>query len=300
MSISKRIVLIIGILLVVIFVLIGVFSTPRSIDFEPMDGQFALLDKVYPTWFGTNQDVVKTKSGQHVLCDWYRYKALTAGQQENWMDAAEKFTADAMDMVMESSIQMLFWAGETAFENMFDYYDGIPGAKEKLIAACPEEADELEKYLESDRKAFFEIAQREGYVNSAGKLDPQKKRFVHLLHRHLWNQVSSFQFPIERIEPPEEKVAFLRWQIEVSSMSLENKLSKLAVLEEMKPDNYDTGYTKGVLFYQNHMYGEACAAFKQGRAQTDPANSYRIQRYDTSIHMISQEHPAICDKTTAQ
>lgn len=302
MSINKRIVIILGILLVTAFTVMCMLNqTKDRIEFDPLDGQLELLAKVYPKWFGENQDISSIEHSQTVLCDWFYYKSLAAKERDGWIDASEQFNADAMDMVMSSSIQSLYWVGETAFEDLMRFYEDEPGALEKITAKCPDKAAEIMQYLPEDREGFLNLSQKEGFLTSDGKFHPKKKAIIHLLYRHIWTTLSAEQFPLERISPPEEQIAFLRWQIEQSTLDFQSRLDKLLAFENVyATDNYDFNYAKGVLFFKNHLYGEACLAFKAGRASTNPANTFRIERYNKAIKTISQAHSAICNDNAAQ
>ena len=288
----------------VVIVLMGVFALsvsgckrgiePVPLAFESMEGQFALLDRVYPEWFGQPMDVMSSESGRRVICDWVHYRALASGDMKGWEDSTEQFNADAMDYVMENSIHADYWASIRAFEVMVPIYNGDVAKRAELVEMCKEVSPELDKQLDVEITAFKEIAQKEGFLDEQGKLKPEKLPYAQLLHRKLWVAVASRQFPRYRIEPPEERIAFFRWQIEQSSMSYEQKLQRIAEFRLMEPKGYDYDFATAVILNADGRFVEACGVLTESLNEISQEEVFRAARYKGAIEMIKQAHPQAC------
>ncbi len=272
----------------------GCMKDSNVLQFETLDAQFALLDKVYPEWFKNLYEEKHEAKAQEVVCNWFQYKGAAALQMSDADEHKEKFKANLMDFVMDTTISSVYYVGERAFEDLYAVYDGVPGKREEIEGKCREYSAEIGKYLDADYSSFSEIAQYEGLRTSNGKMDPAKKRIVHLLHRHLWNETVSEQFPIMRIEPPEERMAFFRWQIEQSQMPYERKMQKLDLFQQIEPTEYDFDFARAVLNYQIESYVDACAALHVGLEHTDPKDSFHTQRYQSALQQISRDHSGFC------
>lgn len=286
---------VLGILVVMaVLSITGCSKGSNMLQFETLDAQFALLDKVYPEWFKTPYEAKHEAKAQEVVCNWFQYKGAAAFQTSDADESKEKFKANLMDFVMDTTISSVYYLGERAFEDLYAFYDGVPGKREEIEEKCREYSPEIGKYLKADISSFREIAQYEGLMDSRGKMIPSKKRIVHLLHRHLWNETVSEQFPIMRIEPPEERMAFFRWQIEQSQMPYERKMMKLDLFEQLEPMEYDFNFARAVLNYNEESYVDACAALHVGLEQTDPKDTFHTKRYQSALEQILRDHSGFC------
>ena len=301
----KRIVIILGIVLIIGFVAIVLTDRYSQSDksepaFESLEGQFALLDRTYDAWFGEKIDVTSYYQGRALLCHWYNYKSLAAEQNKSAEDVASTFKAQLMDFVMMTRVGGEYWAAETAMDELYPFYNGVPGAKEKIVESCRKYAPDLENHIDSDRNALLSLAQAEGFLLENGQLDPAKDDIIRLLHRQNWNTIVVQQLPARNIIPPEERVAFLRWQIEQAHIPFDKKLSKLELLHSYRPDMYDYHYSKAVLLYLNQNYAGTCEALTAGLNETENISNFRIERYRNALDYMAHKYPTYCAKETAR
>lgn len=295
MNTSKRIMILVGIILIVGFVIMWIVDMSRkpALVFEPFDAQFALLDKVYANWFGEKVSVQSQPIGEQVICDWMNYKALSANQTDGWRDAADKFNANEMELVTRNQIQIDYWASVEAFEILYGFYREEPGMRESIIERCGKLEPDLDKYLDEDLVQFKAVAEREGFLDESGKLREDKRRHVELLHRHLWVNLASKQFPRHRLEPPEERLSIFKWQIEQSSLPDDVKLEKLMHSEVVERLSYDYAFSKAVLLYRNQKYWDACQVLMEALENTE--DTFRTERYQKSIEEIKRADSNACD-----
>lgn len=297
MNTSKRIMIIIGILLVIGAVAMAVIDSLNAqspLEFEPLDPQLSLLDRVYPEWFGPEIDILAQDQGKQVTCDWYRYKGLAASSPENASEAAEQFNANAMDLITATSIGASYWASELVFNELTDIYLGNAETRRKVVERCIADNPDIDKHLSADTDAFYRFADSEALLDNSHVLSTNSRKLLHLIHRHLWNGVSSAQFPLTRIEPPEEALAFLRWQIERSQMPFERKLQKLNKAEQFAVIPYDYDFARTVLYIQNGLFTDACDMLKNAYQKTDPQNTFRRKRYHNAINELARSHGIAC------
>ena len=278
------------------FVLLCIWPnrTDVKMEFESLDGQFALLERVYPQWFGERIDVMADPAGQRVVCDYLSYKGMMTAQAEGWEDRMEQFNADEMDYVVGGSIQADYWLSLAVYDYLEAFYHGDEAKQSEIASICSEVDPDLRQHLASEVASFKEIAQAEGFLDPAGKILPEKRKLVILLHRYQWVGVSGNQLPNARIQPPEEKLAVFRWQIEQSQMPLEKKLNRLARFQSMYPKEYDFDYGRAVLFSNNGMLREACEALNNGLSNVSEEDAFRKGRYTQGIKQISAQNSGAC------
>ena len=298
MNTSKKVMIIVGLLLIVGFiVMLAVPSRKSSLEFEPLDGQIALLHKAYERWFGAPIAILETDPGQVVLCDWLMYRGSAAAESEDMRDWAEKFNANSMDLVVAHSMSADYWASQVSFDEWTAVFNGDEAKRNEIIARCATEAPDIAKAIDADMAAFKSFAANEKLVDPNGKLRDDKRDIFNLIYRHLWVSLAANQLPRTNIEPPEERIAFLRWQVEQSAMQLDKKIQKLMEFEQQNDDSYDFLFALSVLYAQNGMPGEACAVLQEAIAKADDKNethSFRKERYTKSLNELRRAHPAAC------
>ena len=297
MNTSKKVMLVVGAILVVLFIVMMIVenATREPASYEPLDGQMTLMHNAWKNWFGERIDVLGQSAGVVLVCDWMQYKSLVAAGDPGWADAGEQVNADAMDLVMANSLAADFWAENAAFDLLYDLYNGKEGQKDRILTLCREQYPELGTILDKEVEAFHEIARKEGFLDASNRILPEKRDIVHLLHRHLWVEVEADQFPRVNIEPPEERLAFFRWQIEQSSMNPEQKLKKLDQYSADQEGEYDYDFARAMIFTQTGMYGEACAFLKDALEKCAPDKAFRRDRYQRALRDIEQAHPGVCN-----
>lgn len=297
MNTSKRIMIILGIALLAGFIAVMIIDSrqPRQpLAFDPIEPQLTLLDRVYPQWFSTRIDILSHEQGKQVICDWYRYKGKAALQAEDLNDASEQFNANAMDLVSATSISATYWASELAFDELAAIYQGNRAKRDEVVQRCLADNPDIDKHLTADTEAFYAFAQAEGLIGEDHVIPANALKLLRLIHRHLWNGVASEQFPLTRIEPPEESLAFLRWQIELSNMPFDQKLRKINQAEQFAVIPYDYDFARAVLYVQNGLAVDACALLKNAYQNTDPQNTFRRERYHNAINELAHSHSIAC------
>lgn len=290
--------LILGIAILLAFVLLCIWPNRPEIklEFESLDGQFALLERVYPQWFGERIDVMADPAGQRVVCDYLSYKGMMISQVEGWEDRMEQFNADEMDYVVGSSIQADYWLSLAVFDYLEAFYHGDEAKQSEIASICKEIDPDLKEHLAGEVNSFKEIAQAEGFLDPAGRIAPDKRNLVILLHRYQWIGVAGNQLPNARIQPPEERLAVFRWQIEQSLMPLEKKLNRISRYQNMYPKDYDYEFAKAVLFANNGMFSEACEVLNHGLSNVSDEDTFRKDRYTQGIKQISAQDSSACKK----
>ncbi|MBO4351152.1 MAG: hypothetical protein J6A01_09445 [Proteobacteria bacterium] len=300
MNTSKKVMIIVGVLLIIGFIImLAVPSRNDSpqVTFEPLDGQIALLHKAYGQWFGAPIAVLETEPGKAVLCDWLMYRGRVANESEDINDWAEKFNADSMDLAMSKTMSADYWASQTSFDEWVAVFNGDEAKRSEIIARCSTEAPDIAKAIDADIDAFKKFAAKENLLDRSGKLRHDKRDILNLIYRHLWVSLAAVQLPRASIEPPEEKIAFLRWQVEQSAMPLEKKIQKLEEFAQQNNDSYDFLFALSVLYAQNGMSGEACTILQEAITDTDESketNSFRKERYLKTYNELRQAHPMAC------
>lgn len=291
-----------GVLLIVGFIAMMIVEYVRGDDegFEPIDGQVTLTKNAWKNWFGERMEIASTPKGQRVLCDWYRYKGMVATQDAGWLQVGEQLNADLMDLVMETSISAHYWAEVSAFEQLYPLYDGNLAAKSSIVAQCESIYPDIAQKIDTDVESFKQLAQREGFLDAESHILASKRDIVHLLHRHLWVKQTSEQFPRNRIEPPEERLAFFRWQVEQSQLSPEDRIRKIVAFRAAGESDYDDAFAVAKIDSENGMFAESCAILQEALRETPSEKTFRRERYQRMLDRISQAHPASCAHHGAQ
>ena len=225
------------------------------------------------------------------------YRGRVANESEDINDWAEKFNADSMDLAMSKTMSADYWASQTSFDEWVAVFNGDEAKRSEIIARCSTEAPDIAKAIDADIDAFKKFAAKENLLDRSGKLRHDKRDILNLIYRHLWVSLAAVQLPRASIEPPEEKIAFLRWQVEQSAMPLEKKIQKLEEFAQQNNDSYDFLFALSVLYAQNGMSGEACTILQEAITDTDESketNSFRKERYLKTYNELRQAHPMAC------
>lgn len=300
MNTSKKIMSFIGLFILIGFVILMIAKSvgpEKRLEFEPLDGQIALLHKAYDKWFGERVDILAMEPGRLVLCDWVKYRGSVALEAEDVEEWAEKFSADMMDLVISKKMAANYWAGRTAFEEWWAVFNGDENKRSAIVERCKDVDPAIDEAIRADIDAFKAFAAAENLLDENGRLREDRRDILHLIYRHLWISLSSRQVIRDNIEPPEERIAFLRWQIEQSAMPLDRKIQKLDEYSLQKTDSYDFMFALAVLYAQNGMAAEACSVLHEALSGSENAgvgNAFRIQRYSEALETLRQAHPAAC------
>lgn len=298
MNTSKKVMIILGILLIIGFVIMIAVPSRNSseLEFEPLDGQISLLHKAYDHWFGSPIAIMETEPGKIVLCDWLMYRGSVAKEADNINDWAEEFSANIMDLVVAKTLAADYWASQASFDEWVALFNGDETKRNEVIARCSQNAPDIANAIDADITAFKSFAANEQLLDKNGKLREDKRDILNLIYRHLWISLASNQLPRNSIEPPEERIAFLRWQVEQSAMPLEKKIQKLEEFGQQNNDSYDFLFALSVLYAQNGMSGEACVILQEALTKIGDSQdkSFRKDRYTKALNTLRQAHPAAC------
>ena len=298
MNSSKRIMIIVGLLIVAIGVILSIYDGchPKkqvAIGFAPLDEQLALMDRVYQKWFGDRIEVMQDTRGKRVVCDWFMYKAYSESKSANANEALEAFNEDSMGFAVAFKVRSDYWASVVAWEEFKKAaYD--ENARQELYNTCQDVTPDLPKYFMNEVNAFKMLAKNEELLDPQGNLDPAKDKLAFLLYRHVWLKASELQFPRKAIEPPEEAVTVFRWQIEVAHMPLSAKQARIANMRSNYPHAYDYDYAEAYLSALDGNYGVACDKLKS-LIQTDGiVDAQKQEVYRATLNEIHQADPKAC------
>lgn len=307
MNTCKRVMCIVGILLVAAFVLMLIIpqtDDEAALKFEPMDAQFALLDRAHEQWFGQTVDV-NDEVGVRVRCEWYLYKSLAAQSEsdpenamytEQWQKNRQQLEADIQDFVAMKSLSGVYWASEAAFDDLVAVYEGDETRSQAVVDMCKDVTPTLEQVLSKEVEAFKQIAMQESWLDqSTGKLIPESRKIASLLHRKMWFETVGAVLPLSLLASPEEQMTVFRWQVEQSAMPLHSKLAKLQQFEAIDV-NYDFDYARAVLLERDGMPHEACLALKSGQNKEQNTNEFRAKRYRDGLEQLQKKYPDACSE----
>ena len=277
----------------------SLFDEP--LKFESLKGQMKLVDRAYAKWFGAPVDVLSSETGVRVVCDYLAYAGASANDpdlgivpNEDWEDLRDKFNADEMDYVVETTIQSDYWASLATFDYLEAYYNDNEVLKAEIEYACAAEFPNLGEDMKREVAVFRRFGQNEGLLDSQNHILPDKRNLVKLLHRYRWVDVAGNQLPSNRLMPPEERLAFYRWQIEMSVKPFMLKIHKLDEIKQQYAYDYDYEYAKAVLYFQEGLGVDACRVLK-GALEAESAISYRSNRYRGAMRTIDHTYPGACD-----
>ncbi len=303
MNTSKRIMTIIGIILMAaaVVMLIVPSQEQSSLEFEPIDGQFALLDKAHRAWFGDPTDP-NDENAVATICDWIAYKSLVAADGESAeteqaiRETKQQLEADLTGLIANTSFSAIYWVGEQAFEKLAPLYEKKPHAREDILTLCQTHTPELARIIGNEIAAFDALSEVERLRSDDGSFTPETRQVAALLHRHLWFALAAEFYTASRFESPEERTAFLRWQIELSNMPIENKIAKLTQSENSDL-NYDFAFAKAVLYARMNKFADACQSIQKALSGDDPKQKlteFRKARYEKSLAELRRAHPGVC------
>ena len=265
---------------------------PKTLEFEPIDGQIALLERVYSVWFGARIDIPAQDAGMLTLCDWLDYKSRVARQSEGWEESQQIFLDNEMTLVTRTNINADYWASVFAYEWLEKLYNGEPGVQSDIIARCAQYTPELNAHLDDEIQSFRGIAQKEGWLDNNGRIAPSKRELVRLMHRYQWVMVTSNHFPYDRICPPEEMIAIFRYLVEVSDMALDKKLAHIDEMRRELPESYDYDFAEAVLYSKSGDSAGACAILKN--ALPNMHDEAQKKKYHQAIKALSQANSEAC------
>ena len=292
----KRITLALGILTLIAIVTITITEHRQcrqtsTLDFEPLDDQIAQLDRVYEKWFGEKFDVLQYNTATHMLCDWFLTQALSATSNENWIASLDTFLANAMDFAVNYGINTNYWAGETAYQWLENAIND-PNSRNTLLQLCTPSHPQLQNVIDDNLNLFRAIAQNENLLDQNGHIPPHHRKITRLIHRSVWVEASRHQFPIARIQPPEEALAILRWKIERANIPLDQKLLLIHKYQNPSPFNYDFTLATAILLYKNALPDDARAILQNSLNTTTTLDDTKIQRYKSAIEFIDNDKSA--------
>lgn len=167
MNTSKRIMTIIGIIIMASFIVMLLLPQQQSsLEFEPIDGQFALLDKAHEAWFGQPTDP-NDISAIPTICDWISYKARVAIEDTNdaneqaIRDAKGQLEADLAGLIANTSFSAIYWISEQAFQTLAPLYESKPEARQHIIDICQSHVPDIASIIDAEINAFDQIDRRE-------------------------------------------------------------------------------------------------------------------------------------------
>lgn len=291
---------IVGIVLLIgLIALLLIPQKESSLQFEPLEPQLSLLDKTHKTWFGDKM-VLDGENAKRTMCDWFYYKSVVASPNADTIDfdkkienAKKQLEADLNGLITEYNFSAIYWIAEEAFDMLAGLYQNLPNSKQNIISLCEDYTPELAASIDDEINAFKQIDVEEHLSGSDNRFTPRSIEIARLLHRHLWFAAVSEFYSASSFESPEERVTFLRWQIECSSMPVQNKIEKLERLESTNI-NYDIPFAKAVLFAQNQRPDLACQTLKTAIETNALNNDFRKNRYINSLNEIRQAHSVAC------
>ena len=300
MNTSKRIMTIIGIIIMASFIVMLLLPQHQSsLEFEPIDGQFALLDKAHEAWFGQPTDP-NDISAIPTICDWISYKARVAIEDTNdaneqaIRDAKGQLEADLAGLIANTSFSAIYWISEQAFQTLAPLYESKPEARQHIIDICQSHVPDIASIIDAEINAFDQIDRREHLRGNDGSFSPQSRKIAALLHRHLWFAVVAEFYTASRFDSPEEQTAFLRWQIELSSLPLQNKIEKIEQLQYSGLP-YDFPFAKAVLYSKAGQFDIACKTLNDAlTSDSNDLTDFRKARYQKSFDEIRKAHPSAC------
>lgn len=259
--------------------------------FEPFDKQLDLVERVHKAWFGDPIDIMNTKYGKYVICDWFMYKAYVASNNDSYKSTLEKFNADSMDLVGTEGIRGNFWASVTAFDMFMDALTDET-KKNKIYDTCRDVTPELERFFPNEIASFIKLAGLETLLDQNGKLLADKKRIAKLLYRNLWVKASELQYPHRTLISPEEEIAMFRWQVELSHMTPEAKQAKIDQMRTAFPKSYDYDYASAMILFQAGNTAPACEKLRslQGAATDDAKKA----QYAAALVALHNADPTNC------
>ena len=265
---------------------------PKSLEFEPIDCQIALLERVYPAWFGEKIDIMSQEIGVETVCDWVQYKSLVAKRSPGWEESHEVFLGNEMTLVTQNNIHADYWASIAAFDFLEPLYNGDNTYQSQVIAKCEKYTPNLKAHLDDEIQLFRQIAQKEGWLDNDNKIAASKRNIVRLMHRYQWISVTANQFPIDRIFPPEEMLAAFRYQIEQSAMPMDNKITHIHEMQNELPGSYDYDFAEAILYANAGDTAKACAILKNSLSNlNDEAQKIK---YNRAIKELSQANASVC------
>lgn len=300
MNTSKRIMIVTGIALMAGFiVMLATSRTPYPLEFEPIDGQIALLDKAHEEWFGQPTDP-NDINAVPTICDWINYKgrvALDDGSMESEqaiLHVKRQLEADLSGLIANTSFSAIYWIGEQAFEQLAPLYESKSDARRSIVAMCQSRVPDIDAIIDAEIAAFDQLDDIERLRGDNGAFTPQTRIIASLLHRHLWFSVVSEFYPASKFESPEERTAFLRWQIELSAMPIPKKIEKLEQLIDSGLP-YDFAFAKAVLYSKAGQPDVACQTLKDALANdSKELTEFRKARYQDGLNEIRKAHHSAC------
>lgn len=299
MNTSKRIMIIIGLVIVALVVVFSVYDGWYSkthaavVGFDPLDGQIALMDRVYQTWFGERIDVMQDTHGKHVVCSWLMYKAYAESKSDQASEALKLFHENSMEFAVAFQVRSDYWASVVSWE-LFKQAAFDENARQELYNTCQPITPDLPKYFMNEVEAFKTLAKAEGLLDAQGHLEASKDRLAFILYRHIWIKASELLFPRRAIEPPEEAMTMFRWQIEVSHLPLEDKLAQLHKIQAKQPLAYDYDYAEAYLKFLDGDAAGACQKLKSMLQSDGIVDIYKQNQYHATLKKIQQAHPTAC------
>ena len=259
--------------------------------FESFDKQLEIVERVHKAWFGEPVDIMNTKYGKYVICDWFMYKSYVASNDDSYKSSLEKFNADSMDLVGTEGIRGNFWASVTAFD-MFVGAMNDENKKNKIYDTCRDITPELEKFFPNEIASFLKLAQLENLLDQNGNLLDDKKLIAKLLYRNLWVKASELQYPHRALLSPEEEMAMFRWQVELSHMTPDAKQAKIEQMRVAFPNHYDYDYALAMILFQSGNAAAACEKLRSVRSAD--AQDVNKARYDAALAALHDADPVNC------
>ncbi|MDX9722958.1 MAG: hypothetical protein RBU37_19570 [Myxococcota bacterium] len=133
---------------------------------------------------------------------------------------------------------------------------------------------------------FAALAQSEGWLDEQGALRAADDATVQLLFGYLWAQLGAEVFSLERLMSPTEIMAVRRWQLERSSLPVEQKRQLIARLHDRLGD-YDLTRTEAILLRQAGEREAAASLLQQGLEKAQKAAaSERAALYQSMLSTL--------------
>jgi hypothetical protein len=197
-----------------------------------------------------------------------------------------------MSLVTRTNINADYWTSAAAFEWLEPLYNGNAEQQKEILAKCETYTPNLKDHLNDEIQQFRQIAQKEGWLDNSGKIASSKRDIVRLMHRYQWISVTANQFPIDRIFPPEERLAIFRYQIEISNMSMDNKIAHITNMRNELPGSYDYDFAEAKLYSDSGDIAKACSILKN--ALPNMHDEIQKKKYNEALRALSQANSAAC------
>ncbi|MFA5623823.1 MAG: hypothetical protein WC966_02040 [Bradymonadales bacterium] len=265
-----------------------------ELAFTPLSEELAAVPVLRNAQFGPKAESwAQSEAWIHAKCNWIFFdnyaSAALFDRAQPWH---AKLLANTQDLLSQFGLNAHYWLGVELYSRFMRCFQSNDDDCAKELLDCEEKLDAKLDLADAAESEFLQLARKEQLIDEAGKIKPESLAIVELLFRYIWIKTTADIIDEMQLLLPEERRLIIRWQIEQSSLSVEQKLRLIEINRIKFEGLYDYDFATAVLLKESGDLEGARKSLEAARDAAKLANNGKrvaqLDRYLLSINLSRQ------------